>query len=75
MATDRVLLRFFNSFSLVDGSFALFPQFVFTPWSGGEISLGALLYSSTFVGHRETHKFDSRATGDSMVFLRARASF
>ena len=54
---------------------ALFPQLVFTPWNGGEISVGSLIYSSSFVGHRESHKFDSRAVGDSQFFLRARASF
>jgi len=75
MANDRVLLRFFNVISLTDGSFVLFPQFIFKPWDGGELSIGALLYSSLFYGNREEKKFDSRATGASTLFLRATAYF
>lgn len=75
MLNDRLLLRFFNIVSLTDGSFVLFPQLVAKPWDGGEISLGAFLYSSLFYGHRETKKFDSKAAGKASLFLKATAYF
>ncbi len=75
LATDRVLLRLFPIFDLTDGSYVLFPQLTFKPWTGGELSVGAFLYSSLFTGYDESTKFGSRAAGTSSVFVQARALF
>jgi len=71
---DSVQLRFFNIFNLDDGSYVLYPQLAVRPWVGGELILGAFIYSSSFNGFNEDRKFESRATGKSSVFLQARAT-
>lgn len=75
---DVALIRMFTNVNLNDGSFALFPQLTLTPWSGGEITLGALLYSRLFksVGDKDPDKrFETEAVGSSFVFLQTKASF
>ncbi|PIE18404.1 MAG: hypothetical protein CSA66_04795 [Proteobacteria bacterium] len=73
LAHDQVLIRFFNVFNLQDGSFVLYPQLSVKPWQGGELILGTFIYSSALTGFDEANKFDSRAAGQTSVFVQARA--
>ncbi|MCB9729049.1 MAG: hypothetical protein H6744_07030 [Deltaproteobacteria bacterium] len=76
LGTDTWLIRLFNIVNVDDGSFVLFPQLTATPWTGGEITLGALLYSGDLKKERDvSKKFESLVVGSSTVFLRAKASF
>lgn len=75
LAHDVVLIRLFGIVNLDDGSFVLFPQLTFTPFSGGEITLAAFLFSSLLSDSDPSKKFESPAVGDSTILLKARASF
>ena len=75
---DLALIRMFTNVNLDDGSFALFPQVTLTPWSGGEISVGALLYSRLFTAPKDrdpAKRFETEAVGPSFLFLQTKASF
>ena len=74
LARDKLLLRFFTILNFQDQSFVLFPQIVLTPFSGGELSVGAFLYSGLFGLSRDT-KFGTPIAGASTVFTKARFSF
>ncbi|MEZ4268133.1 MAG: DUF1302 family protein [Myxococcota bacterium] len=74
--TDTWLIRLFPIVNVDDGSFVLYPQITATPWTGGEITLGALIYSGDLKKKRDvSKKFESLVVGSSSVFLRAKASF
>lgn len=76
LGTDTWLIRLFPIVNLDDGSFVLYPQITATPWTGGEITLGALIYSGDLKKQRDvSKKFESLVVGSSTVFLRAKASF
>jgi hypothetical protein len=74
MARDKVTLRLFSMIDLTDQSFVLFPQIITRPWTGGEITVGAFLYSGLFGLPTDT-KFGSPVAGASTVFTRATWSF
>ncbi len=74
MARDKVTLRLFSMVDITDTSFVLFPQLIAKPFSGGEITVGAFLYSGLFGLPKDT-KFGSPVAGASTVFTRATWSF
>lgn len=75
MNRDVFLLRIFSIINLDDQSFVFFPSLTFRGWDGGELSMGALVYSSSFPGADPTRKFDSPAAGASTAFFKAKAKF
>jgi len=75
LAHDKLTIRLFSIISLTDTSFVLFPQLIIKPFSGGEFSVGAFLYSGLFDGLDKDTKFGSPVVGASTVFTRARFSF